>query len=92
MCGLVRTAPAPQLAHQEGSPPPAEEDAAVARSERSTSLATARKIQMFIKNRHLQILPGGIVNGTTDDTSEYSESNISFNSQLLGRELYLLWG
>ncbi|CAH1999416.1 unnamed protein product [Acanthoscelides obtectus] len=48
-----------------------------ARSERSTNLShvtgTARKIQMFIKNRHLQILPDGTVNGTTDDTSAYSE-------------------
>lgn len=47
-----------------------------ARSERSTNLShvtgTARKIQMFIKNRHLQILPDGTVNGTTDDTSAYS--------------------
>lgn len=49
-----------------------------ARSERSTNLShvtgTARKIQMFIKNRHLQILPDGTVNGTTDDTSAYCES------------------
>ncbi|CAH1153235.1 unnamed protein product [Phaedon cochleariae] len=50
-----------------------EEDDPGARSERSTNLTgTARKIQMFIKNKHLQILPDGTVNGTTDDTSAYS--------------------
>lgn len=73
-----------RLLHRELSstsppPPPAPplEDPA-ARSERSTNLShvtgSARKIQMFIKNRHLQLLPDGTVNGTTDDTSAYSES------------------
>lgn len=45
------------------------------RSERSANLShitgTARKIRMYIKNRYLQILPDGAVNGTMDDTSEY---------------------
>lgn len=89
MCGLACTAPAPQLDQlnrrdaalimmpsMSPSGPPLEEDPA-ARSERSTNLShvtgTARKIQMFIKNRHLQLLPDGIVNGTTDATSGYSE-------------------
>lgn len=50
------------------------------RSERSTNLShmtgTARKIQMFIRHRHLQILPDGSVNGTTDDLSAYSEYRV----------------
>jgi hypothetical protein len=82
MCGFARAAPAPQPAlssRREASPtPPPQpslEDPA-ARSERSTNLShvtgTARKIQMFIKNRHLQLLPDGTVNGTTDDTSPYT--------------------
>lgn len=54
----------------------------VARSERSTNLShitgTARKIQMYIKNRYLQILVDGTVNGTTDDTSAYSECLLFF--------------
>ncbi|PSN37538.1 hypothetical protein C0J52_27099 [Blattella germanica] len=52
------------------------DDGAV-RSERSTNLShitgTARKIQMVIKNRYLQILPDGTVNGTNNDGSDYSE-------------------
>lgn len=59
---------------------PAEKDNTVARSQRSTNLShitgAARKIQMFIKNRHLQLLHDGTVNGTTDDTSTYSKSTI----------------
>lgn len=51
-------------------------DSTASRNERSTNLShvtgTARKIQMFIKNRHLQILPDGTVNGTTDDSSAYT--------------------
>ena len=47
------------------------------RSERSANLShitgASRKIQMYIKNRHLQILPDGTVNGSNDDTSDYSE-------------------
>lgn len=84
-CGFVYAAP--KLPHQhhpeqnvsipDSAAPPLEDPAA--RSERSTNLShvtgTARKIQMFIKNRHLQILPDGTVNGTTDDNSAYSESN-----------------
>lgn len=88
MCGLASSAPAPapqnasehhqfdagtnHQQHQSNI----EEDP-VARSERSTNLShitgTARKIQMYIKNRYLQILVDGTVNGTTDDTSAYSE-------------------
>lgn len=47
------------------------------RSERSTNLShitgSARKIRMYVKNRHLQVLPDGTVNGTSDDTSDYSK-------------------
>lgn len=47
------------------------------RNERSANLShitgTARKIQLYIKNRFLQLLPDGIVNGTTDEMSDYSE-------------------
>lgn len=47
------------------------------RAERSANLShitgASRKIQMYIKNRHLQILPDGTVNGSNDDTSDYSE-------------------
>lgn len=80
MCSFACVAPAPfleQPAHQEEVAPlnPLEDPAA--RSERSTNLSfvagTARRIQMFIKNRHLQILPDGTVNGTTDDTSVFSK-------------------
>lgn len=57
------------------------DDGAV-RSERSTNLShitgSARKIQMYVKNRHLQILPDGTVNGTSDDSSDYSKSHASF--------------
>ncbi|KAJ8882946.1 hypothetical protein PR048_014785 [Dryococelus australis] len=62
-----------------GAAPHAGDDA-TARSERSTNLShitgTARKIQMYVKNRHLQILPDGTVNGTADDSAgriDYSE-------------------
>ncbi|XP_017792593.1 PREDICTED: uncharacterized protein LOC108574499 [Habropoda laboriosa] len=45
------------------------------RAERSANLShitgASRKIQMYIKNRHLQILPDGTVNGSNDDTSDY---------------------
>lgn len=55
---------------------PVDLDAGV-RAERSANLShisgASRKIQMYIKNRHLQILRDGTVNGSTDDTSEYSE-------------------
>ncbi|KAG7208349.1 hypothetical protein KM043_014585 [Ampulex compressa] len=47
------------------------------RAERSANLShitgASRKIQMYIKNRHLQILPDGSVNGSNDHTSDYSE-------------------
>jgi len=52
-------------------------DDSTVRSERSTNLShitgTSRKIQIYIKNRHLQIMPDGTVNGTNDDTSDFSE-------------------
>lgn len=80
MCGFVSVASAPQ-AFRSAVPQeaPLEEDLAV-RNERSTNLShvssgTARKIQMYIKSRHLQLLPDGTANGTTDDASVYSESN-----------------
>lgn len=86
ICGFMYAAPAadphtnlkpfrPDNSASSSSEDSSLEDQA-ARSERSTNLShvtgTARKIQMFIKNRHLQILPDGTVNGTTDDTSAYS--------------------
>lgn len=47
------------------------------RNERSANLSqimgTARKIQLLMKNRLIQILPDGTVNGTQDDSSDYSE-------------------
>ncbi|XP_017768896.1 PREDICTED: uncharacterized protein LOC108557033 [Nicrophorus vespilloides] len=79
MCGLPSCAPSPQIARinrPEASPPPQFIEDSAARSERSTNLShitgTARKIQMFIKNRHLQLLPDGTVNGTLDDSSIYT--------------------
>lgn len=82
MCGLACAAPAHPItrpSHPEASPSPPHsllEDPAT-RSERSTNLShiqgTARKIQMYMsKNRHLQLLPDGTVNGTTDDESAYT--------------------
>jgi hypothetical protein len=50
------------------------------RNERSANLShiagSARKIQLYIKNRFLQLLPDGTVNGTTDDLSDYSKLNL----------------
>ena len=47
------------------------------RNERSANLShitgSARKIQLYIKNRFLQLMPDGTVNGTTDDSSDYSK-------------------
>lgn len=66
--------------HSGTAAPPADQDVAddgAVRSERSTNLShitgSARKIQMHIKNRYLQILPDGTVNGTSNDGSDYSE-------------------
>lgn len=46
------------------------------RPQRSANLShitgTSRNIQMFLKNRYLQLLPDGTVNGTTDGTSAYT--------------------
>lgn len=90
MCGLASAAPAPQNApvlqqqYDAGTNQQNQQDIEdpVARSERSTNLShitgTARKIQMYIKNRYLQILVDGTVNGTTDDTSAYSECPLVF--------------
>ena len=54
------------------------------RNERSANLShiagSARKIQLYIKNRFLQLLPDGTVNGTTDDLSDYSKFNFSLFS------------
>lgn len=78
LLGLLLFAALARAAPPTKPPPEGEEDPA-ARSERSANLShvtgTARKIKMFIKHRHLQLLPGGTVNGTTDDNSPYSESN-----------------
>ncbi|XP_050314300.1 fibroblast growth factor 3 isoform X2 [Anthonomus grandis grandis] len=75
LLGLLLIAALARAAPPTKPPSEGEEDPA-ARSERSANLShvtgTARKIQMFIKNRHLQLLPGGTVNGTTDDTSPYT--------------------
>lgn len=47
------------------------------RNERSANLShitgANRKIQLYIKNRYLQLLADGTVNGTHDDQSEFSE-------------------
>ena len=47
------------------------------RNERSANLShitgANRKIQLYIKNRFLQILPDGSINGTHDDNSDYSK-------------------
>lgn len=46
------------------------------RIERSANLSLAKatkRIQLLIKSRFLQLLPDGIVNGTQDEDSEYSE-------------------
>ncbi|XP_051162911.1 uncharacterized protein LOC127282598, partial [Leptopilina boulardi] len=46
------------------------------RAERSANLShitgASRKIQMYVKNRYLQILPNGTVNGSNDDASDYT--------------------
>lgn len=51
------------------------------RNERSANLShitgSARKIQLYIKNRFLQLLPDGTVNGTTDDLSDFSKLRFS---------------
>lgn len=50
------------------------------RIERSANLsqttATTMKIQIYMKNRYLQLMPDGIVNGTFDDSSDYSKYHI----------------
>lgn len=50
------------------------------RNERSANLShitgSARKIQLYIKNRYLQILPDASVNGTQDEFSDYSEYRV----------------
>lgn len=50
------------------------------RAERSANLShitgSSRKIQMYVRNRHLQILPDGTVNGSNDDSSDYSEYSL----------------
>jgi hypothetical protein len=55
------------------------------RNERSANLShitgSARKIQLYIKNRFLQLMPDGTVNGTTDDSSDYSKFLFFFPSQ-----------
>ncbi|XP_073959459.1 fibroblast growth factor branchless [Choristoneura fumiferana] len=47
-----------------------------ARAQRSANLShitgTSRNIQMFLKNRYLQLLPDGTVNGTTDGNSVHT--------------------
>lgn len=51
------------------------------RNERSTVShlsGPSRRIQMYIKNRFLQLMPDGTVNGTPDDQSEYSKYYMCF--------------
>ena len=51
------------------------------RNERSTVShlsGPSRKIQLYIKNRFIQLLPDGTVNGTQDEQCDYSEYKISF--------------
>lgn len=47
------------------------------RNERSANLShisgSTRKIQLYIKNRFLQLMPDGVVNGTADDSSDFSK-------------------
>lgn len=47
------------------------------RNERSANLShisgSARKIQLYIKNHFLQLLPDGVVNGTSDYQSDFSK-------------------
>jgi hypothetical protein len=47
------------------------------RAERAANLShitgVSRKIQIYIKNKFLQILPDGTVNGSNSDASNYSE-------------------
>lgn len=61
------------------------EDAAQ-RSERSANLShisgTARKIRMYVKNRFLQILPDGAVNGTADETEYCKYTVFIFSTRL----------
>lgn len=49
------------------------------RNERSANLShitgVTRKIQLYIKNRYLQLLPDGSVNGTLDEFSDFSKSH-----------------
>lgn len=56
------------------------------RNERSANLShimgTARKIQLLMKNRLIQILPDGTVNGTEDD-SDYSKCRPELSSILI---------
>lgn len=81
ICSFVNASPTTQSSESETTPsvtdptePPLDDPAS--RSQRSANLShvtgTARKIQMYVKNRNLQILPDGTVNGTTDDNSAYS--------------------
>ncbi|KAJ1531542.1 hypothetical protein ONE63_000216 [Megalurothrips usitatus] len=61
-----------------GTPGPAAGAAASAsaRAERSANLShiagAGRKIMMYVRNRHLQILPDGTVNGTDNEGSDYA--------------------
>lgn len=79
ICSFVNAYPTTQPSYPETTvtdrtDSPLEDPAA--RSQRSANLShvtgTARKIKMYIKNRFLQILPDGTVNGTTDERSVYA--------------------
>lgn len=73
-----RSIPAPQSRAQGNKKSTTgKRDPNLDRNERSTNFShitgTSRKIQLLIKNRLLQLLPDGTVNGTQDDGSDYSE-------------------
>lgn len=75
--GLSRTERSVQLSNNNYPSNRKITSSGLERNERSANLShitgTARKIQLLIKNRLLQILPDGTVNGTQDDGSDFSK-------------------
>jgi hypothetical protein len=64
------------------------------RAQRSANLShitgTSRTIQMFLRNRYLQLMPDGTVNGTTDGNSAHSKySDVSCKSFHVQAIMYL---
>lgn len=66
------------------------------RNQRSANLSyamgSARKIQLYIRNRCLQLLPDGTVNGTHNIYSDYSkyQTKINKSSNLVRKHLHVL--